>query len=736
MGLEIGTPFNNTTESTPAFLDWMPTSNEKVFYYAPAVSNVISPSMVEINVKDVIDNPEFSQYSEFRISAVKNYQGTPPFNWIVAAPILEEDGTTSSDINSETIALTDNETIFKYLVTLFANLSLMPVSSSAYEYKINFLIEGKTAADEWIDCATYTYTIKLFVVSTLALSDPSFLRFLHYQGTPLPTKTVNINGANWTLEGMPNFILSSSTPGVTINTITPSVGEPYMTATGNGIANVDVTLGDFYDEGVIDIDNDPINKRLTLYQGETLVRLIPIRVVVRYEASLDLSPEEISFSAVKEIQEPEAVFLEYGSSNPVYTITTSPWLTFIEETREISPGIFAEVLTVKPIPTSNMAVGIYTGFVKIAATTLGLLSEKTTIVNYELQGFIASPYPVGTKAFTLDPKYFNLYTNNANTFFQLVATIKVFDFFTFAETTKVIPEKIPLINGKASVNYGQTIHRIMKKFTDVNQNYFQYKLAPLSLFVQEVSISDRTIVREGTLPKISFVAGLSFGKTTIGFLEFNPKPSRVTINSFYFLNILIPGYGYELRIFKNGVYQSAIPLDYLDEIIVTKKIDFVGYRQADFIEYSLNQSTDNTTQKTIVKAFNIFPEGKYSCNIRWENEFLVQSILECTGGISIKADFENRTSQKYINMVEVLDIITNTKVNKLIISTGWLSRNDIDSIESLMRSKRVWIELPGKIVSLRPIGKGMPIEDTQRELIDYPIEFQINRNYNEETYSL
>ena len=103
----------------------------------------------------------------------------------------------------------------------------------------------------------------------------------------------------------------------------------------------------------------------------------------------------------------------------------------------------------------------------------------------------------------------------------------------------------------------------------------------------------------------------------------------------------------------------------------------------------------------------------------------MKSILECTGGISIKGDFENRTTILYQNLVEVLDIINNTKVNKLTISTGWLTRNDIDTIESLIRSKRVWIELPGKLVSLRPFNKTMLNEDTQRELVDYLIEFQM-----------
>ena len=53
-----------------------------------------------------------------------------------------------------------------------------------------------------------------------------------------------------------------------------------------------------------------------------------------------------------------------------------------------------------------------------------------------------------------------------------------------------------------------------------------------------------------------------------------------------------------------------------------------------------------------------------------------------------------------------------------------------------MRSKRAWLPLADKTIELRPLSKTMVNQDTERELIDYTIEFQINRQYNEETYSL
>lgn len=732
------TPQNNASVNTPVFLDWSPANNVMAFYFSPALSSFIGTQLAVINVKDVIGNPDFSQYDSFRIGVNRHYATTPPAAWIVFNPLLAADGYTSSPINSGPIQLINNDTVFQFQIDL-QNLALLPISASPYEYWFTFNIQGRDPTSTfygWEQVSSYTFKIKLFVTNALVFSSPSALNFVHYQGTTLPTQTIHLDGQDWSLLGSENFVLSSITPGVTITTTVnpPASGGTFMTASGNGPADIDVTLGSFYDVGLI--DPSQLTKDFLVAQGVTSVSIIKINVTVYNQATLNLSPGAISFYAVKEIQEPDAVHMLYDSADPAYIITASPWLTWLEEIIEVSPNIMKPVLTIKPIATANMSVGLYTGFVKIEATIAGVLTQRMAAVTYNLQGFIHSPYPQGLPAFTLDTKYFDFFSNNVDTYFQLTATVNVFDFFTFAQTAEIINEKLPLFNGKATLNYGQVIHRLMKKFNSINQEEYQYQMAHFSLFAQEIAIATKAVIRSATLPNISFIAGLSNGITTTGFLEYNAKASRVTTNSFYILNILIPGIGYEVRIFKNGTPNGAFPLNYLDETIISKKVDFSNYRQGDYIEYSLNRSTDSRSTKTIVKAFNVLPADNYSCHVTWENEYLLQSILECTGGIAIKSDFENRSSLLYQNLVEVLEIITNTKVNKLTINTGWLTRNDVDTVESLFRAKRVWIELPSKTVSLRPMNKTMVNQDTSRELIDYSIEFQINRTYNEETYSL
>ena len=358
-----------------------------------------------------------------------------------------------------------------------------------------------------------------------------------------------------------------------------------------------------------------------------------------------------------------------------------------------------------------------------------------TINVIRLADFFTIPYPTGEKAFTLDTKYYEFNSVQTGTYFQFDATIKTYDFFTNVLNEYLIPEKVVLFQGKAKVNLGQLIHRLMRKFEAVNETLLQYKLATLSVTCSEILMSDESILRIGTAPDVSFVAGLSRGITNLGFLDFNPLANRGTKNGFAILNILYPSGNYELRTFKNGTLVSSVALPASTDTIVCKKVSFSAFAKGDVIQYVVDV-VGETNALAPKKTFKLFPEGNHSNTIVWQNEFLLQSALECTGTASIKSDFEFLSQKVYENLVEKLEHLSSSKEVKLYINTGWLLKTDVDTIESLMRSKRAWLLNSKGNISLRPIAKSMVNEDLERELIEFSLEFIINRNYDEETYSL
>jgi hypothetical protein len=358
-----------------------------------------------------------------------------------------------------------------------------------------------------------------------------------------------------------------------------------------------------------------------------------------------------------------------------------------------------------------------------------------TINVIRLADFFNIPYPTGEKAFTLDTKYYEFNSAQTGTYFQFDATIKTYDFFTNVLNEYLIPEKVVLFQGKAKVNLGQLIHRLMRKFEAANETLLQYKLATLSVTCSEILMSDESILRIGTAPDVSFVAGLSRGITNLGFLDFNPLANRGTKNGFAILNILYPSGNYELRTFKNGTLVSSVALPASTDTIVCKKVSFSAFAKGDVIQYVVDV-VGETNALAPKKTFKFYPEGNHSNTIVWQNEFLLQSALECTGTASIKSDFEFLSQKVYENLVEKLDHLSSAKEVKLYINTGWLLKTDVDTIESLMRSKRAWLLNSKGNISLRPIAKPMVNEDLERELIEFSLEFIINRNYDEETYSL
>jgi hypothetical protein len=362
------------------------------------------------------------------------------------------------------------------------------------------------------------------------------------------------------------------------------------------------------------------------------------------------------------------------------------------------------------------------------------------VINYtvsvtRLSDFFQIPYAEGQKAFTLDPVFFNFQSANTNTYFQFDALIKTYDFFTNELTENFIPQKVVLFKGKSKVNLGQIIHRLMRKFSEVNETLLQYKYAKLQLTVSENLILDDSVVREGISSEIPFVAGLSRGITDFGFLEFNPKPNRVTKNSFAYLNILIPVGSYELKTFKNGMLINTEALPTNSTTTLCKKVVFNTYTQGDVIEFVLDL-VDENNEDAPKKTFCMFPPGMYSNHIVWENEFKLQSAIECTGKGSLDPKLEFQSQKVYKNLVETLEHLSSSKEVKLYIDTGWLLLTDIDTVESLMRTKRAWLIQGDKRISLRPIREKLPPQDYDNELISFPLEFTINRAYDEETYTL
>lgn len=435
----------------------------------------------------------------------------------------------------------------------------------------------------------------------------------------------------------------------------------------------------------------------------------------------------LHFQAVKNFVEPIVQQIT-DTFEADFTIDASDWLL-------VSPlsGNGLVTLTIVPKPTSEMDVGEYTGFVKVMD---GIDVMQNIVVTYSLSDFIQSPYLDLENAFTLDTKYITFASQNTGTYFQTNAIVRTYEFFTNTLRLFQVPQKVIPFNGFAKINFSRTIHQLMRRFPEVNIEEMQYRKAEFQLSCEERNLSDNTLIRSITSDTIKFVAGLSYGISDLGFLDFNTKANRVTTKGFAYLNVLVPDGEFEIKVFKNSIETpvETIELSASDGKIISKKVLFENYYQGDVIRYVLD-SVSEPMEDPPTKMFIVFPEGKYSKIIVWENEFLLQSAIELTGNYLGKSELEFQSQKLYEKFVEVIENLSSTKEVKFNINTGWLLQTDTDTIESLLRSRRVWLINGSQNINLRPLKSAITFVDSEKDLIDFNLEFQINRTYDEETYS-
>lgn len=720
------TPGNNKTLSTPMFQDWGPMPNphhNEIYYFAvTGASPVMEP--ITFKIKDVIGLAETAQYSQFRLKAYQHYLSGNPINWVNPSGYTGKGY--PNDLNAP-IPITENGMEFEFSPVIM-NLNLLPYG--IYSFYHNFYIEG-LATTGWVQISAYEHRIRLYTTNTPISISPNNFLLQHTYGGVLPHKDITLYGDDWTVVGNPRVKLTSSSAGSQVEEITDENGTYQKVRYSlGGTSNLRVALTDFYDQ-IAEFDPSVLNVSLPVIAGSsTLSGYINFSIEVHLPDTFILTPTSLSFFAVKGIDEAEPQELAFICNNP-YTLSFSPWLT-AHVAQILRDGLIYQRIIVQPIPSANMTAGTYTGDVGLSTYIAGEEHQLNAQVTYVISDFISLPVMPGNVAFTLDSNEVLMSTTNLGTYFQTTAKIKTFDFFSSEIREYVIPQKFVPFHGKATFDLSPTIHDLMPRIAEITNNEFQYKPAQLVLTIEEKQLINNNVIRSATTEEIPWVAGPGHYIQNSGFLDFNPLPKRIFPEGSSFLNMLLQPGMYLLRTIKNGDVISETAMNTDELAVKSTKIHFEGAAPGDVFEVALLDLLGGVTIS--VKKYLIFPIQDHSVTIVWEDEFLLQSDFECGGGFSVKTEIEKTTQKKYKKLIEALEVISVSKEAKFFVNTGWVSMHDVDAIESLMSAKRAWLS-GERTLKLVPIGKSIINQDSERELIEYALEFQINKNYAQETYT-
>lgn len=701
--------------STPIFQDW---SGTQSLYTVNLNTGTITPQLFNFKIKDVIGNPAFSAYSSFRLVAYQKYDANNAIPFITPASINAGGYPTSENAP---LPIVTNGLSFNFTPS-FQNISLL--SPGFYNFNQFFKIEGLNTNGIWVEVSSYHHTLKLAVSNNQVLFDPITMIFNHYIGITTPTQNLIVTGNNWQVNSPAGILLTTLDSGVTI----VPVGQGFK-ANGSGTKTLNIGLKQTTYDAVTNF-NTPLDFDIAVMQNLD-ISLVTCYVVVHSAFEMSSNPSSFEFNAIKYLQEPVKQFGLVSTLPGIsFTVISPPWLQF-------SQGDFPDFknFSLVPIPTANMEAGTYSGNITFNYSISGVPTQLIIPVTYILDGLISNPYQ-NENAFTLDNLFYSFHTESQNTYFEIHSEIKIYDRYVSTSKTISSADKLPLRNGSGKISFGKRIHELMKKSLEVNNNQLQYLRAELVMNITELSFTNEFVNSFATLPQ-KFVAGNSNGVNLSGsFLKLQALPSRVSKNGYAILNLLLPIGSFTIQTFKNGILQiqSEEVEDTFSTVVggvFSRKVYFSNYTQGDRITYKLY----NLQEEIDSQEFIIFPEGRFNNMLVFENNFLVNSCFEFHGGFNVKSDFENLTQTNYIDLVEALEIIESKSVQKFTINTGWILKNDIDTIDALLRSKRIWLITPDENVALRPISKSITGTDSERELYSYDLEFQINKKYNEKNYS-
>lgn len=668
---------------------------------------VPAAEIVSVTPYDISSTPEGQGYSNFRLEInVLNFWllanidgiGGNTWGWLDQMDIPVEVYYSLNALNIENLSVGNYFTYVKYEIYGTSDYSGEDVLLSSYDHRVDL---------EVTDANTITV-------------DKSSLTFTHTIGQALPaSQAININGPNWSFFVPNGFNITSPTSGVEILPVVS--GGKVASGDGAAVLNISVlstilnTVGtQNYTATVKDANNSTITN-------------VTLTVKVLADTSFEYSPSSFSFSAIKGIQEAVAQVLEITSAL-AFTLTKPTWLTLSQN----SGQNFVEI-TVKPVDSSTQEPGEYSENIEITRMVNGSPVVTQIPVAYVLTDTIVLPVKQNDVWFTLDDKLIEIHTLYNDSYFQLNVLATLNDFNNQGQKSKELGYKIPLYNKKQSFNIGRVIDRLMYELQSSEHIMdVQYKLADVQLELEEKSLIDDAVIQSALLSGLKFIAGIS-PKTIVNNCAFLSvtEVSRVTENSFAYLNFLLAPGTYTVNKFRNGVYESFFEISVMELATYSKKIDFSNSLRGDVVRYELK------IEDTILsKTFVVFPNEIFSYHLVWLDSYKLKNVIEFTGPYKLKTELEHNFHTYFNDIVELIEKVSTTDSKTFIANTGFILKSEQIMINQLLKGKKAWLVLAnGQIVNVVASTKSMTNFDSDQHLYAYDIEFQINKEYDAQDYS-
>lgn len=487
--------------------------------------------------------------------------------------------------------------------------------------------------------------------------------------------------------------------------------------------------------------------------NETNSQITGVTLNFYEELFLELDPGAFEFFAIKNYQEAGVIPFAFQCAG-AFDID---YPSFVNN--EDFSGNFGFTNNLGVVNSANLSPGIYLGNIVITFNGLDYL--------YPVKYTVAETVVLGLSEeninFTDDYNTISSFYGENTTRVLLNYQITLYSYrYGFPEEV-LLNYKLSLFDNTVDEFIGKRIKNIMSEINSLSminletlQNVLAqdstffvrklYKPVSLDLNIQLFNTSNSQIEEEFDYNSLLFLAGRkpknSFNNSAI--LSFYRDPIRVTPNTSQLISFY-KQQNHNLRLYKNGSFESQFVHTINEAYTFCMKLDFNNYQPGDLIELRLYKEPENeilddawfeNSENYMSQKFVIFPEGKTSFHILYENESRTISSYEFTGSLTMGPDRTFTTSRAYNNFLEVIRKNRSQKTQTLKINTGPILKSNAKIIDEIDDAARAWLFIdknsPG--ISLVPKTNKRIVSDTDQELYEYEVEFDINFNNDNEIH--
>jgi hypothetical protein len=613
--------------------------------------------------------------------------------------------------------------------------------------RLNFDVYGKTAATDslfHLEQRQYSVQLRRLNSGSIYVAPSDVIEWSHIRSGNVPigvTRRIYALG-EWQCACSGNLALSGG------NLVLNSDHNGYKRYTGSGIQDITITLLSAIDD---ETNTIPYYYEEVLFAvGGGAVDVQGVRVYVYDSEEKNVSPLALNFEAVIGFSEASNQPI-YVTGSGTFTVEGPSWMQIPFSSNDNNTTIW-----VKPELSNTFTPGTYQGVITINHG--GEVFEVQ--IEHRVYDGITTGYDPINLNFTKDIDILTLVAGSDMNIAVFDMSMVGLDYGNLEVIEAEASFEKSLYKSRASLLYGDKIEKAMASMSSISFLGFQYGLSfpgadlwvlpfkiinyynPVQCRLQtsirnrDTGVQDVAEVSEN----VQYVKGRRPDRYSkdVGIIDYNNQAMRVTQGSKALLNIYRNKSVRLVKVFRNGVEFTRIYPDAGDYKLFGLLFTFEKFTQGDVIDLEIagfNGSTESAEMYS--QRYIMFPEGKHSYHILWENEHGLCGIMEFTGDYILPVEYESVIS-KGVQTLKEYTIKSDTKVvQKFIANTGWVLKADYDRLDSLSRSRKAWVIFGDEstLIELVPITDKLKNADSDQELFSYELEFEINSEHEYKTYT-